>query len=225
MARSLPNVIRELQNDNHSLRIQLQQARQERDIVTEREELKIKMIHFFTKWTKDETKLLESIDEINDNKDLKIEERWDLLEKTIQNRIIELNLSNSLLKESIDSLNEHMKMNFKIRQTKEAINKIIQKDNETNESLLKWQDTIQEINGQFEEELGGVLPNYGETDLEIIQENWNNIKKLINTLQNRPRPEINPDCEYRINQWKNTAIYLEQLRQQTSENCTCDYQG
>ena len=142
------------------------------------------MIHFFTKWTKDETKLLESINEINDNKDLKIEERWDLLEKTIQNRIIELNLSNSLLKESIDSLNEYMKTNFKIRQTKEAINKIIQKDNETNESLLKWQDTIQEINGQFEEELGGVLPNYGETDLEIIQENWNNIKKLINTLQN-----------------------------------------
>jgi len=85
----------------------------------------------------------------------------------------------------------------------------------------KWKDTLQQINGEFLIQNGMNFPIWDEPDLEQIKENWENIKKLINTTINPPR--VNSNCEYRIAQWKNLAINLEQLRQQY-ENCNCYYQ-
>ena len=130
-----------------------------------------------------------------------------------------MKLANSLLKENIDAINNQLETNFKIRQTKEAIQKLINQENklkrllrEKQESLQKHQDLLQEINGQVEEKLDIILPNYAETNLEVIQENW---KKHINT------PTIlHQDSKYQIEQWKNLAIHLSQ-HQQDLEPCNC----
>jgi hypothetical protein len=112
-----------------------------------------------------------------------------------------------------------------INQMKEYIASIEKPDlwlNEEIQKLNEWKEMLQRINGEFQIRKGIIFPIWDEDDLGQIKDNWKDIKKLINTLRNQPRLENNPNCEYRINQWKNLALSLEQLRQQY-ENCECYY--
>ena len=109
----------------------------------EREKSQIKIIRFLAEWTDDDsTRILKSIREINDDENLEIGQKWSQLERIIQDLIIELKLANSLLKENIDAINNQLETNFKIRQTKEAIQKLINQENKLKELLQEKQELL-----------------------------------------------------------------------------------